>query len=100
MFDYADKDTEDLSRRQDVVYRMLTSFLTIPLLKRAKEEGTEMEEGILEEFSEATDVAEKLFIKYLKASGMGVKYIYLSKKTAESVSFTVTPEMIKRNLGD
>ena len=76
------------------------SFITIPLLKRAKEEGTEMEEGILEEFSEVADVAEKLFVKYLKDSGMGIKYIYLSKKTAESVSFTVTPEMIKSSLGD
>ena len=79
-----------------VVYNIQTdeTLLTIALLKQIVSEGNDMEESILEEFNSATDPSEKMLIKYMKENNMGIKYVYCSKKTNDSVTITITPEMI------
>lgn len=80
-----------------ICYKIKTdnSMITIALLKKAKADGTEMEESIIEELNSMTDASEKLFVNYLRNSGMGVKYIYWSSNPSDKVSFSVSPAMIK-----
>lgn len=76
------------------------SVITMALLKKAKAEGSDLEDSILEELGSSNDAAQILFTKYLKESGMGIKYIYYGKKPSDSVTITVSPEMIKTALKD
>lgn len=80
-----------------ICYKVKTdgSVITLPLLKMAKAEGSDMEDSIIEELNASSDAAEILYINYLRKSGMGIKYIYWSKGTTEKVTFTVSPAMIK-----
>ncbi len=80
-----------------ICYKVKTdgSVITIALLKKAKAEGTEMEESIIEEMNSMTEASEKLFVNYLRKSGMGVKYIYWSSNPSDKVSFSISPATIK-----
>lgn len=78
------------------------TIITIPLLKRIKSEGIEIENGILESLAESVesnDPGDKLFVNALTNSGMGIVYIYWSQKSSQTVTFTITPEMISWKLG-
>lgn len=85
-----------------VCYRIKTdeTFITIPLLKLYKSEGTEMEESLLEGLNSMTDEAELLLIKQLKQSNMGMKYIFWSEKSADTVTFELPSIIIKTKVND
>ncbi len=82
-------------------YRIKTdeTVLTIPLLKASKEQGNLMEDSLIESFSNPQDEFEKLIAKCLIGSGYGVRYIFWSEKSPESVTFTITPDVIQSRLG-
>lgn len=79
-----------------LVYKIHTdeSILTIGLLKMSKNDG-ELENTMIDSFNETDDVFAILFINQLKQSGMGVKYVYWSNKTEETVNVILTPEMMR-----
>ncbi len=74
------------------------SYITMTMLRQAKSNGHDLEDGILESISNPETSEERLFFKYLKDSGMGIKYIYTSSKTNGNVTVTITPEMIRSAL--
>ena len=60
--------------------------------RRAKKE---LEEAVLESIVTSDDPEEILYDKYLVDCGLGMKFIYTSKKTGESVSLTFTDSMLR-----
>ena len=80
-----------------VVYKIKTdeTIITIELLKQYALKGNDMEDSILEELNSTTDPSEKMFYKYLKDSGMGIKYVYFGNNPNDSAVVTITPKMIK-----
>ena len=54
-----------------------------------------MEDSIMEEFKNNNDPMERTFINYVIQSGYGIKYIYWSEKTADTVIFPISSYMLK-----
>ena len=77
------------------IVRTDESVITLPLLRIMKAEGQSMEQSILEEFTNVNDPNEKLFLTYLRQSGMGIKYVYIDLQFTDAIIFTLTPDMIR-----
>ena len=63
--------------------------------RRAK---NELEEVVLEGIVTSDDPEEILYYKYMVDCGLGMKFIYSSKKTGESLTVTFTDSMLKEAL--
>lgn len=80
-----------------VVYKISTdgSYITVPLIKQAQAQGNDMEQSVIDELNSEDDAYSMMFVRYLVQSGMGVKYIYWSKKSSDSVTVAISPSKIK-----
>ena len=80
-----------------ICYRVFTdeSFLTMEILRAAKDDGAVMAQEMLKEYSSTDDIILLVFIRYVKLSGMGMKYIYWSDNSPDVVTVTLTPQMLK-----
>lgn len=74
------------------------TVMTMPLLKLSKALGSEIEDGFVEEMASMTGLAERLFVSYLKQSGLGIKYIFRGKDPTDTVTFVVTHEMLEKGI--
>ena len=63
-----------------------------------KAEGDVLEESIIGTLSDFDDPIKITFVKYLKQSGMGIKYIYWSEKSSERVTVSLSPQIIKNKV--
>lgn len=80
-----------------VVYKVSIdgSYITIPLIKQAQAQGNDMKQSIIEGLNSEEDAYTIMFVRYLVQSGMGIKYIYWSKKSSDAVTVSVSPSEIK-----
>lgn len=85
----------------DYIYYVIhtdETVLTMPLLKMSMEDD-ELVESILEELNSTGETLEgKLFIKYIKESGLGIVYSYVGDSSKDPVNITITPKMIRERL--
>ena len=82
-----------------VVYRVKTdeTYLTIPFLELTKENdpGT-IEKSLLDDYIETATSTQIVFINKIKEANMGLKYIYWSEKSVETVTFVISPQLINQ----
>lgn len=71
------------------------SDFTMDLLKKSEGEGNALEQSIIEFLNDSNTPYDIAFINYIKQSGMGLKYVYWSNKTRETVSVFISPQTIK-----
>lgn len=81
-------------------YRIKTdeTVLTIPFLKESKRQGNFIEDNFIELFNNPQSKLEEQFVKCLKESGCGVRHLFWSEKNPESVTFTITPDVIQNRV--
>ena len=81
-------------------YEVMTdeSVTSIQSLKTVKSMGTSMEESLLEAFASTDDPMEKIFLKYIRDSKIGIRYVFWSEDSPERVSFSLTSEMLSNVL--
>ncbi len=82
-----------------VCYKYLNDESVNPL-SRYRLAKSKIEENILESIVTSDDLEEIQFFKYMVDCDLGMKYIYTSKKTGESVVFTFTDNMIRDALAE
>lgn len=80
-------------------YKVKTDGTVLPIrlleLSKKENDGKDMIDGFIEGFNTPEDVVTKLFVKYIKQSGMGIQYVFWSGDNSETVSFKITPYDIK-----
>ncbi len=81
-------------------YKVRTNdtYLTIPLLKSLQDDGENLGEYFIEGYNELEDPLEIQFVKYLKKSGLGMKFIFWSKNHTGSVTAIISPSEIKNKI--
>lgn len=81
-------------------YKIMTddTVITIPLLHSTQEEGENLAEYFIEALNEIEDPLEQQFIRYLKQSGFGLKYIFWSKEHSQSVVFSVSSSTLRSKI--
>ena len=74
------------------------TVITIPLLHSTQEEGENLAEYFIEALNEIEDPLEQQFIRYLKQSGFGLKYIFWSKEHSQSVIFSASSSTLRSKI--
>ena len=72
--------------------------MTIDQLRKIKSEGDAMEKYLIDVLINSNDPTDFRILKALTTCRMGRKITFVSSKTSESITFTMTPELIESRL--